>query len=229
MSLRLFGFGCETEILVEYIMFLVFPQTKSSLRLHACLLETSLLFLQWHTFLYLSSCIFNTTVMIRHYVHNIILLHNKVFTSAAVALLSLAGFQFCEFKFRLCFDAGTSCWCWCLDAVLLFLWLCRYLLCLSVDVCVCVSWISHVHVCVLVRLLTCRVLHTCQREGVHCYTISIGPCSFSLWSGKWDWTWGAGNWGALICPLQRLPGLVKSLTSLAQTQEATTEYLWEVN
>lgn len=156
-------------------MFLVFPQTKSSVRLHTCLLETSLLFLQWHTFLYLSSCIFNTTVMIRHYVHNIILLHNKVFTSAAVALLSLAGFQFCEFKFRLCFDAGTSCWCWCLDAVLLFLWLCRYLLCLSVDVCVCVSWISHVHVCVLVRLLTCRVLHTCQREGVHCYTISIGP------------------------------------------------------
>ena len=70
---------------------------------------------------------------------------------------------------------------------------------------------------------------TCRREGVQRYTISIGPCSFSLWSCNWDWTWGAGNWGALICPLRRLPGRLKSLTSLAQTQEATTEYLWEVN
>lgn len=116
-------------------------------------------------------------------------------------------------------------WYWC--TLVLSLCLCRYLMsfnrvCLAACLCT-LTWLF-----VGMQSAAC----TCQREKkkcVHRYTISIGPCSFSLWSGKWDWTRGAGNWGALICPLRRLPGLVKSLTSLAQTQEATTEYLWEVN
>lgn len=86
----------------------------------------------------------------------------------------------------------------------------------SVSVCMNVLGIDCWRVCVLNRSNLCLfacLQHaefcTCQTEGFRCYKITARPCSFSLWSSKWDWTWGTGNWGALICPLQRLPELVK--------------------